>query len=232
MSCYEMRCHTIICGALVFYWNQTQPEIGQLQSDHTSLQHTKPYQNHLWHQTQPEIGQCEGAPSELLCKVAFRHNLSNPSWLGLWGHRTQPEIGQLQGAPDELLWIEVLTHWLLRLGLCWHLLLSVKTRIWDFHWGMQHTRTSLHLHLQNWDFTAGSSAASRSLSSFSSHATMMLEFLQPDSGCRNSSITSCTTWRVNSWSSIQVWSSPNWTAVVKQPQSEAGDAKLLHQSLF
>ena len=45
---------------------------------------------------------------------------------------------------------------------------------------------------------------SRSLSSFSSHATMISRSCSI-SGGRNSRITSCTTWRVKVWLSIKVW---------------------------
>ena len=47
---------------------------------------------------------------------------------------------------------------------------------------------------------------SRSLSSFSSHATMT-PWSCSLSGSWNSRMTSCTTWRVKFWSSIKVWSS-------------------------
>ena len=47
---------------------------------------------------------------------------------------------------------------------------------------------------------------SRSLSSFPTHATMMPSSCSL-SGCRNSRITSCTSWWVKVWWSIKVWSS-------------------------
>ena len=117
---------------------------------------------------------------------------------------TQPEIGQLQGALAQLLCKEALLHHLWCLGLCWPLLLSVKTRIWDFHWGMPHTRASLHLHLQNLDFVAGSSAAQEACHHFPRHASMMPSSCSL-SGSWNSRITSCTTWRVQVWFSIKIW---------------------------
>ena len=156
----EASFHRLWCLGLC--WRLTQPKIGQFQDAPARLLWKEAFLHCLsclglcWHRTQPEIGQLRGAHSELLRKEPLFHH---PSCLGLCWHRTPPEIGQPQAAPDKLLCKEALLHHLRCLGLCWPLLLSAKTRFWDFQWGMLHTRASLHLHLQNWDFGAGSSAA-------------------------------------------------------------------------
>ena len=116
-----------------------------------------------WHPTPPVIWQLQDAPSELLWKKVLLRYLS---WLGLCWHPTPPEIWQLQGAPDELRRIEVLLHQLC-LGLCWHLLLRVEIRIWDFReWMPQTPRPWAELELatkphlpRKWGFVAGSSSA-------------------------------------------------------------------------
>ena len=106
LSCYEKRCHSIICGALIFCWHLTPTKNGRLQGAHYQLLWREVFfcsllcQGLYWHPTPPEIGRLQGALPELQCKEALLHCLS---CLDLCWHPTPPAIGQLQDSHSELL---------------------------------------------------------------------------------------------------------------------------------
>ena len=142
-------------------WHRTPAAIGQLQGALYEQLWKAVLLHHLsclglcWHPTQPEIGQPQGAHSELLWKEALLLYLS---CLGLCWHPTPPEIGQLQGALSQQLSKEALLQYPRGLCLFLPLLQVVEVRIGGFHWRLLQTRASLPLHLQSWDFVAGSGA--------------------------------------------------------------------------
>ena len=164
LSCYEKRRYsTCICRALVFVGTGLRPEIGQLQGAPPAAAMTRgvaPSSVVPWSLLAPDstrnrtTSRCPFSScyekrrcSIICCALVFV------------GTGLNQKSDNFKVPLPELPWKEALLH---APVVPWSLLAPAsisKDTHWDFHGGMPHTRASLHLHLQNWDFVAGSGAA-------------------------------------------------------------------------